>query len=203
MINRVVDVPGFTDTEIGIIPNRCTSALTKLLTTGAENAQFIIDPNKTLDIIFNTKVYLSARFRMQLITVNYPDYKRLIPQTYDLLAVFNREELLRTINTGMLFAVDDVDRVYFEFDSFGLNVRARSNTRGEYEDYLTAITTAGALGNTFILNGSLVTGWLRSQNTDNIQFECRNGNRNPIILRGAEHSENGFMLLPPMVMGQE
>lgn len=200
LISRIVDVKESSDTVIGIIPSRCITPLVKILADCEGLCNLYVETDKHVNFMFSTKQYKSVQFKTQLIVCNYPDYKRIVPKTNDLMAVLSKSELICSVNMAMLFATDDIERVYFEFDEQGLHIKSTSYERGEYEDYITAITIFGAIKNAFILNGNLFLSWLKSQNTDNVQIECRNGEKNHVVLRGAENSDKGFAVLPPMVI---
>jgi len=196
MIAYKIDGSNVPDIDL-MVPNRSISILTKLM-AGSENIVVTYIPEKAIQFSMHGG---NKIFRTQLLVCRYPDYKRLLPTSADMVAVVNRSDLIRSMNTAMLFGSDNNDRVSFEFSQTNLLLSAISSLRGEYEDNLEAVAMFGTPVSKFTLNGTYILSWLRSQSCDNIQIE-RNESYNALaVFRSAddEMTDKSYLLIPPMI----
>lgn len=85
-----------------IIPRRTLMELARLLSDQEEAVEIAINPNKSQILVSLKDVEIVS----QLIQGTFPNYKQLIPQSYNTRALVNRKDFLRATRTASIFARD-------------------------------------------------------------------------------------------------
>jgi len=120
--------------KIGIIiPGRSLSELNRLLADQKEPVELAINPGKS-QVLFRLK---DVELVSQLIQGTFPNFRQLIPQSYNTRVVVDRGEFLRAMKTASIFARDNSNIVRFEvipgeeLTPARLNLSARSEQVGD------------------------------------------------------------------------
>lgn len=93
-----------------IIPARALAELNRISGDQEEPIRLIITPTRNQILFHLTHTDLVA----QLIEGNFPDYKQIIPKTYNTRAVVNTQELLKAVKVAFLFARDAANIIRFQ-----------------------------------------------------------------------------------------
>ena len=116
-----------------IIPGRSLSELNRLLADQKEPVELAINPGKS-QVLFRLK---DVELVSQLIQGTFPNFRQLIPQSYNTRVVVDRGEFLRAMKTASIFARDNSNIVRFEvipgeeLTPGRLNLSARSEQVGD------------------------------------------------------------------------
>jgi len=97
------------ETTSVIIPARALSELARISTGEEETIELIITPgrNQVLFHLPNTDLV------SQLIEGNFPDYKQIVPKSYNTRTVVNTQDLLKAVKVAFLFARDAANIIRF------------------------------------------------------------------------------------------
>lgn len=97
------------ETTSVIIPARALSELARISTGEEETIELIITPgrNQVLFHLPNTDLV------SQLIEGNFPDYKQIVPKSYNTRTVVNTGDLLKAVKVAFLFARDAANIIRF------------------------------------------------------------------------------------------
>lgn len=93
-----------------IIPARALAELNRISGDQEEPIRLIVTPTRNQILFHLTNTDLVA----QLIEGNFPDYKQIIPKTYNTRAVVNTQELLKAVKVAFLFARDAANIIRFQ-----------------------------------------------------------------------------------------
>jgi len=97
------------ETTSVIIPARALSELARISTGEEETIELIITPGRN-QILFHLP---NTDLVSQLIEGNFPDYKQIIPKSYNTRTVVSTQDLLKAVKVAFLFARDAANIIRF------------------------------------------------------------------------------------------
>lgn len=125
-------------TDIGepisvIVPSRTVAELTRVLSVFKDN---IDSPMEITVLIGDNQVlfsYNSVELISRTIEGKYPDYRQLIPESFNTEVKVSKEELQRAIRATSLFSRTGLNDIHISFRPGGVvNVRAANSQTGEH-----------------------------------------------------------------------
>ncbi len=134
----------------------------------------------------------------RLIDSEYPEYAKIIPESFAIKTEFNREELLSAIKICSIFARETANIVKLYIEKNKIIVSANSPSVGEDSVEVEAKTTGGE--NEIAFNAKYLLDILSFLNKDEIVFEM-NGPLNPGVFKIKE--DNSFLHLIMPIRVQE
>ncbi|MCW5939024.1 MAG: DNA polymerase III subunit beta [Fimbriimonadaceae bacterium] len=139
----------------------------------------------------------TAKMTSQLLTGQYPNWERVIPQEFTRAWTIDRVELFENIRRAMILAKDSANRVRFSGKGDRVIISARSEDRGEAKEELPVISKNGELEIAF--NGRYVMDAINSLGSDGVVAEMTESSR-PAVFRPSENGENRFCVVMPMAL---
>lgn len=130
----------------------------------------------------------------RLLEGNYPDYQKLIPAQFEVMATVKRSELLNVTKVSSLFARESAGSITIEVDETAkqLSIHSVASQLGE--------NTASAEGNivgtgTITLNSRYLLDALGAISEDDVIFSF-NGKLEPTVVRAAGSSDYVHVIMP-------
>ncbi len=129
----------------------------------------------------------------RIIEGNYPDYRQIIPKTFETTSVIDRDDFVKSVKTAALFSKNGLFDVTLSFAKDGLTVRSVDAQRGEN----TAICPANVTGkdNTVTVNYRYLLDGLSACASDNVIFEMIDAS-NPCVVRPSDAKGYLYIVMP-------
>lgn len=140
----------------------------------------------------------SAKMVAQLLTGQYPNWERVVPQEFTRMWTVDRVELYENVRRAMILAKDNANRVRFSGHGDKVVISARSEDRGEAKEEVPIISKNGEVEIAF--NGRYIMDALQSIPTEGVVAEMTEPAR-PAVIRPAEGGEDRFCVVMPMALG--
>jgi len=140
----------------------------------------------------------SAQVVSQLLTGQYPNWERVVPQEFTRVWTVDKGELYDNIKRAMILAKDTANRIRFSGNGDKVVISARSEDKGEAKEEVSVVGKNGDLEIAF--NGRYVMDALQAMKSDGIRAEMTESSR-PAVLRPTEGGDDHFCVVMPMAMG--
>lgn len=140
----------------------------------------------------------SAKMVAQLLTGQYPNWERVVPQEFTRMWTVDRVELYENVRRAMILAKDNANRVRFSGHGDKVVISARSEDRGEAKEEVPIISKNGEVEIAF--NGRYIMDALQSMPTEGVVAEMTEPAR-PAVIRPSEGGEDRFCVVMPMALG--
>ena len=179
---------------------KSTTAINFLLPANAatELLRVVNDTQGELDIsIDEQQVQFSAgdaSLVARLIEGNYPDYKKLIPSKFTVVAKMARAELLNLAKVSSLFARESAGSITISVSKEDAQVSINAVASQLGENIATAPAKASASGEV-TLNSRYLIEALGAFSSEQIEF-CFNGKLEPCVLRSPEEPDYLHLIMP-------
>lgn len=167
-------------------------------TAAADLLRIISDSDKEVTIIHDDQ---QAQFQTSNVTLfarlvegNYPDYTKLIPTKFAVVAKLKRADFLNIVKVSSLFARESAGSITLSVDKNQgqVSINAVASQLGEN----TATANAEVTGSGEVtLNSRFLIDALNAFSTDDIEF-CFNGKLEPCILRSSEEPDYLHLIMP-------
>ncbi len=160
----------------------------------------IVDTVDTIDVLFDET---QVRFRIndaevisRLVDGNFPDYRQLIPEKSDIVAVMNKSEFSRVTKVAGLFARESGGSVTVTVDSDKKSVSLHSiaSELGENTSELDAEVTGDGQ---VTLNSRYLSESLNVVDADTISFSF-SGKLSPCIIKSTNADTNYYHVIMPL-----
>jgi len=135
-----------------------------------------------------------AELVTRLIEGNYPDYRKLIPQSFNTTARVKRSELLNITKVSSLFARESAGSITINVDSQEQKISIRSIASQLGENTATAEGKITGDGN-ITLNSRYLADGIQAINSEEITL-CFNGKLDPCVLRDPTNSDYTHLIMP-------
>lgn len=171
-----------------LIPATAMQDLLRIIGDFEEDVQVTHDEQQVLFRVGD--VELVAR----LLEGKYPDYRKLIPQTFTVSATLKRADFVNVTKVSSLFARESAGSVTIEVDdaSGKLSIRSIASQLGEN----TATATGKIVGSGSItLNSRYLLDALQALNTDEVVFGF-NGKLEPTLLKDSTNASYSHIVMP-------
>lgn len=177
-----------------VIPNRATRPLLGMLN---KNDRIKVLIGKTNVVFKGENETLSCR----MIVGKYPEVKRLIPQTHNLIVEVDKENLTESIDRTLLAANATTQHLKLNIRNGGV-LEINSEDLGYNKKATDSIpcTVNGDLSNEFIVGvkGSLLASCLSAISSKNVTFKFIDG-RKAILILDADNTNKNIILMPVML----
>lgn len=175
----------FDGTREAIVPARALQEVGRIFSgSEEEKIEVVLSENQALfrigDVLLGTR----------LIDGNFPEYKRLLPESFEREISVNREELMETLHRVNLFAQRQTPPVpvSLEFSDGAVEVIVRNGEVGEAHEKLAA-TSEGDFSISF--NPGYLLDGVSAVDTENVRFKLNESLKPGLIVPGSEEDEEG------------
>ncbi len=175
-----------------IVPEKAIRTIKSLPVAEADPISVRFDDTRLLVDVGNAKVV------SQLLSGQYPNWERVVPQEFTRTWTIDRVELYENVKRAMILARDNANRIRFSGTGDKVVISARSDDRGEAKEEVGMISKNGDLDIAF--NGRYIMDVLNSMPGDGIVAEMTEPSR-PAVIRPTENGEDRFCVVMPMALG--
>lgn len=175
----------FDGTREAIVPARALQEVGRIFSgSEEEKIEVVLSENQALfrigDVLLGTR----------LIDGNFPEYKRLLPESFEREISVNREELMETLHRVNLFAQRQTPPVpvSLEFSDGAVEVIVRNGEVGEAHEKLAA-TSEGDFSISF--NPGYLLDGVSAVDTENVRFKLNESLKPGLIVPGSGEDEEG------------
>jgi len=130
----------------------------------------------------------------RLLEGKYPDYRKLIPQSFTVSAAVKRADFINVTKVSSLFARESAGSVTVEVDEASRTVSIRSIASQLGENTATATGTITGSGS-ITLNSRYLLDALQALTTDEVVFSF-NGKLEPTLLKDAGNATYSHIVMP-------
>lgn len=130
----------------------------------------------------------------RLIEGNYPDYRKLIPKSYEISAELTRSEFQNVTKVASLFARESAGSIILRFDEVSSNV-AISSVASQLGENTSKIDTKVTGNGDVSLNSRYLIDALGAFHGDTVTFSC-NGKVEPCVLTSTNESDFLHVIMP-------
>ncbi|HUD06047.1 MAG TPA: DNA polymerase III subunit beta [Candidatus Saccharimonadales bacterium] len=171
-----------------LIPASALSDLLRVLGDSDSEVQITYDGQQVLFQVDDIELVT------RLIDGNYPDYRKLIPDKFSVIATVKKDELLSITKVSSLFARENAGSVTIKVDQSAKSVSIHSIASQLGEN--TASTTGDIKGSGEItLNSRYLLDALHAFSGEDISF-CFNGKLEPSALKDPSNNEYVHVIMP-------
>ena len=207
---QITSAPNFTDEDnptityannAGTIVSKIEACITNAdgtttyATNGAEYTTINIGTiNAT---ITNNKAQVCTR----LIEAKYPNYKAIIPQSFNFNADFDKNDITNSIKRVMIATEQSDKRIKIEFNNMYANISVNNNTqRKKAQETCQYITTELQQIPTMVVNGNYIQDGLNCIKTNNVSILI-NDEKKPFVMKenNSNNNSNKTILIMPCV----
>jgi DNA polymerase-3 subunit beta len=175
-----------------VVPNKALRSLRTLNVADDEKIKVSFDDQRLfLDVG-------TAKITAQLLSGNYPNWERVVPNESTRSWTMDREEFMENVNRALILAKDNAYRVRFACEDETLVISARSEDKGEGREEVGVVSNNGNLEIAF--NGRYVKEALQAFETEGVKAEMTESSR-PAIFRPVDASDGRFCVIMPMALG--
>lgn len=171
-----------------IIPARTMVELARILDDQDKEVNIYLDDTQ---VMFETDDFeLTSR----LIEGNFPDYKQIIPTSYETKAIIDKEAFTSIIRVASLFSRESAGSITLEFSTKGkIEVISSASQYGEADSFCEA--KVEGKDTEIIFNSKYILDVLSNLSAGNIEIEL-SGKLNPGILRKEGDKEYTYVIMP-------
>ncbi len=167
------------------------NAMQDLLRVLGDNESIIEITNDDQQVLFKVN---DVELVTRLIEGNYPDYKRLIPESFTTKAVIKKTELANITKVSSLFARESAGSVTFKVDEEkqSVSIHSIASQLGENNAQAEAkVTGSGEI----TLNSRYLLDALGVINGDEVEF-CFNGKLEACVIKASKTSDYTHIIMP-------
>lgn len=171
-----------------LIPYRNVSEIIKLFEDYNDEIDVIFEKNQ---VAFITKdIYLVSR----LIDGSFPDYKQIIPKTFNTTVTILKNDLINAIKTSNIFS-DSLNQVKFRVDikNKSLDIESKNSDIGEYKESLSVSVFGDNIELNF--NSKYVVDCMQSIPSDSLVLSF-GGAGKPLAISGATDKSFLYIVMP-------
>lgn len=128
----------------------------------------------------------------RLIEGNYPDYEKLIPQTFSTIAKLKRTELANIAKVSSLFARESAGSITIHVDSDTVSIHSIASQLGENTASANAEVDGGG---DITLNSRYLLDALGAISGETVEL-CFNGKLEPCVIRSADQPDYVHLIMP-------
>jgi DNA polymerase-3 subunit beta len=126
-----------------LVPSTVVREVWKMADEGKNEQVKIMCSDKQKSVVF---VFGDIKVVSRLIDGDFPDFKRIIPESVTLKTSFDRDEMLGVVRSASVFARDSANIIRWQIEGNRIKVAANSSSVGEQEGECEAKITEGDNG---------------------------------------------------------
>ncbi|MEK7669530.1 MAG: DNA polymerase III subunit beta [Patescibacteria group bacterium] len=171
-----------------LIPYKNVSEIIKLFEDYKGDIEVIFDKNQMAFIVED--VYVVSR----LIDGSFPDYKQIIPKTYNTTATVLKNDLINSIKTSNIFS-DALNKVKLKVDvkNKSLNIESKNNDVGESQEFINASASGENIELNF--NSKYLIDCMQSISSDSLVLDF-GGAGKPLAISGTTDKSFLYIVMP-------
>jgi len=180
-----------------IVPAKTMAEVGRILSIFRDDVETPSD--LTVNLSENQIVFVFGTVELISRTIDgtYPDYRQIIPKTFQTEAKIDREDFIKIVKAASLFSKSGLFDVNVEFQPGGsVTVSAVDAARGENTASCSAKEISGQV-NAVTLNYRYLLDGLQALNTDDISFQMIDA-ANPCVLKPVSSSNEYLYILMPI-----
>lgn len=188
---KIIDVKNNTKDFSVIIPAKTLAEVSKIFSVSVEPIKFTLNSEENLALFEAEDTFVATR----TIDGNYLDYKRIIPTSHLLKAVFSAADFLEAVRLTNIFAKEGNNTLKIRFDPEQslIKVASLSEETGENESQFAAELEGELLDIAF--NSKYLLEFLGNVKTERISFKT-NGNVAACVLEPEDHANFIHIIMP-------
>jgi DNA polymerase-3 subunit beta len=154
-----------------IVPSKTLSELNRILSVFRDDVDSPSEVQMNLSDNQVAFLYGPVELISRLIEGNYPDYRQIVPRSFQTAAVLDRDDAAKAVKTASLFAKTGLYDVTLDFDPSGKKflVKAGDTTRGENQAVSEADVSGAA--NRVTVNYRYLLDGLNATDDEHVLFE--------------------------------
>ena len=169
-----------------LVPSSAASDLLRIMSDSSDELTITHDDQQVLFQVDD--ITLVAR----LIEGNYPDYKKLIPSKFAVVAKLRREDFINIAKVSSLFARESAGSITINAEGKNVSINAIASQLGENTAEADAeVKGAGEV----TLNSRYLIEALNAYGGGSVEF-CFNGKLEPCILRSSDDAKYLHLIMP-------
>lgn len=167
-----------------ILPSGTLQEINRVITTESNEVKIALEENQIFFEIDGVQII------SRVINGKYPDYKQIIPQSFSLQCVFNKEAFQRAIKIASAFSSYDANEITLSFDIEGKSCTVTSSSQeiGENKTVLEGEFLQGNNPLKIVFNPRYVLEGANALSSERIVF-CANTGTTPAMLKMVDKND--------------
>ena len=190
------DTENNTDQPVScIIPRKCITEIKRILTTFKDNKENLVEFSiQEKEIIFKIDNF---SIKTKLIEGNYPDYKKVFPESLPNKLIVNKQDLKSALQRMSILSNDQFKGVKLTLNKTDMVLSTNNPSLEEGEDSIPCSYT----GDTFDIgfNLSYLLEVIDVISSDNIEIQLNNSDSGCLISSEDKSSHNKYIIMPMRV----
>lgn len=183
--------PGLGSSHLAVVPSKALKAIQALPIEPATEITIAFDDNRMTIEVGACKVV------SQLLSGQFPNWEKVIPQEPTRFWTFERDEFLEHVRRAMILARDNGNRIVFAGNGDSVSVTARSEDRGSSEESIACVNQSADI--TIAFNGRYLTDAITHLPGEGVKAEMSEPTR-PVLLRSTDPNKDRLCVLMPMAI---
>lgn len=178
-----------------ILPSRTLSEVNRILSVFKDEVDSPSDI--TLRLSDNQAVFHfgSVELVSRLIEGNYPDYRQIIPKSFQTQVVLDRDDFMKAVKTASLFSRTGLFDVTLEFDAPAKRLRVKATDAARGENVAECEAAIEGTDNKVTVNFRYLLDGLSACGSDQVAFKMIDGG-NPCLLTPKEGNGYLYIVMP-------
>lgn len=173
-----------------VVPARTLLNVAKLFSSSDDPVNFTLSKDENMALFDCNDTFVATR----IIDGDYPDYKRIIPDSNALNAKFSTADLFEAVKLAHVFAKESDSIIQLTFDPEGfIELVSSSKEMGENKSEIEADIEGEAMKVAF--SSKYLLDFLNNVKTEDLLFES-NGSIAPGVLRSTNHENYLHIVMP-------
>lgn len=178
-----------------IIPARTLSEVNRILSVFKDEVD---SPSEMIMKLSDNQAafsFGSVELVSRLIEGNYPDYRQIIPKSFQTQAMLDREDFMKAVKTASLFSRTGLFDVTLEFDTVGKRLRVKATDAARGENVAECEISVEGADNKVTVNYRYLLDGLNACMNDQVAFRMIDGS-NPCLLAPKEGAGFLYIVMP-------
>lgn len=183
--------PGLGTSHIAVVPSKALRAIQSLPIEDSTEITLAFDDNRmTIEVG-------ACKLVTQLLSGQFPNWEKVIPQEPSRFWTFERDEFIEHIRRALILARDNGNRIVFSGSGDNVTIAARSEDRGSSEESIACVNQSADI--TIAFNGRYLNEAITHLHGDGIKAEMSEPTR-PVLIRSTDGSKDRLCVLMPMAI---
>lgn len=171
-----------------LIPYKNVSEIIKLFEDYKDEIEIVFDKNQAAFVVKD--LYLVSR----LVDGSFPDYKQIIPKTFNTTATVLKNDLINSIKTSNIFS-DVLNKIKLKVDvkNKSLDIESKNNDVGESQETINASTSGENIELNF--NSKYIIDCMQSIPADSLTLSF-GGAGKPLAISGSSDKSFLYIVMP-------
>lgn len=187
---KIVELKNEAEPFQTIIPAKTMLEIARVFSNASEPVQFAFSPEENLALFKADDTTIATR----ILSGEYPDYKRIIPDEKTLTATFATAEFIEAVKLTNVFAKEGNNAIKVKFDPEGkIKITSLAEEAGEHESEIEADIEGDLMEIAF--SSKYLLDYLNNIKTEKISFGTK-GNVAPCIFISETHADFIHIIMP-------